>query len=432
MGSGLGTRRGRARPRPRPLLAFSAMNSRTRSPHGRSAPRAACPGQLSTLRKRPAPRPCFGWRSWSRAPPLSSRPSAPAGPRRRGPGLRQRTSARSCLRSRPSRLPGSSSSARGPGSPPGYLPAPHCSRPVWRWSTRSSSSTPSRRRGPRSWCRRTSRDLDAGHRAYLLLAGHLPPPCAGVLAAGGGPTRLRLLRRARRQRRPPGVAGHGLALAARAVTRRRPVAAALPLRQRLHRLHGPRRQPAVGHVRRAAHRAHGPARGCPRGRRPPRPQAGACSHGRRALRACRAAARRHRHCRLAAPRTVGRSGAGPARPARRAPVHVLDRDDADGEPDDVHLEASPLHLGAGVLGVLAGVATLGWPCSARLWSTTAVTSRRATPTASSLPAGILIILLGIALFTRWAASAGRRSWSRSGRCRSSGSPRSTPPSPPPP
>jgi hypothetical protein len=79
-------------------------------------------------------------------------------------------------------------------------------------------------------------------------------------------------------------------------------------------------------------------------------------------------------------------------------------DEKAGGADEVQLETSPLHLGTGVLGVLAGVATL----LASFGTLVVVEGGEQLESYANrqlLPAGIVIILLGVALFTRWAGAA---------------------------
>jgi hypothetical protein len=79
-------------------------------------------------------------------------------------------------------------------------------------------------------------------------------------------------------------------------------------------------------------------------------------------------------------------------------------DTAGKDDDEVQLETSPLHLGTGVLGVLAGVATL----LAAFGTLVVVEGGGDQPESYAnrqlLPAGIVIVLLGAALFTRWAGA----------------------------
>lgn len=72
--------------------------------------------------------------------------------------------------------------------------------------------------------------------------------------------------------------------------------------------------------------------------------------------------------------------------------------------DEVQLETSPLHLGTGVLGVLAGVATL-LGAFGTLVVVDGGDQLESYANRQLLPAGIVIILLGVALFTRWAGAA---------------------------
>lgn len=74
----------------------------------------------------------------------------------------------------------------------------------------------------------------------------------------------------------------------------------------------------------------------------------------------------------------------------------------EGElPPDLRLEASPLHLVTGVLGVLAGVAALGGAIGA-LVVVDGGEQIASYANRQLVPAGIVVILLGAALFTRWA------------------------------
>jgi len=75
---------------------------------------------------------------------------------------------------------------------------------------------------------------------------------------------------------------------------------------------------------------------------------------------------------------------------------------AEGElPPDLRLESSPLHLVTGVLGVLAGVAALGGAFGALLVIDGA-DQPESYANRQLIPAGVLVIVLGAALFTRWA------------------------------
>ncbi|MBE1477405.1 hypothetical protein [Actinophytocola algeriensis] len=79
-----------------------------------------------------------------------------------------------------------------------------------------------------------------------------------------------------------------------------------------------------------------------------------------------------------------------------------DREPAD-EPAELQLETSPLHLLTGVLGVLTGVAAIGGAVGALV-----VVEGGDQPASYAnrqlIPAGIVVILLGAALFTRWAGA----------------------------
>jgi len=78
---------------------------------------------------------------------------------------------------------------------------------------------------------------------------------------------------------------------------------------------------------------------------------------------------------------------------------------AEGElPPDLQLETSPLHLVTGVFGVLAGVAALGGAFGALL-VIDGTDQPESYANQQLIPAGILIIVLGAALFTRWAGLA---------------------------
>jgi hypothetical protein len=70
-------------------------------------------------------------------------------------------------------------------------------------------------------------------------------------------------------------------------------------------------------------------------------------------------------------------------------------------PPDLQLETSPLHLVTGVLGVLTGVAALGGAVGALLVIDGAV-QPESYANRQLVPAGLLVIVLGAALFTRWA------------------------------
>jgi hypothetical protein len=74
----------------------------------------------------------------------------------------------------------------------------------------------------------------------------------------------------------------------------------------------------------------------------------------------------------------------------------------EGElPPDLQLATSPAHLVTGVLGVLTGVAALGGAIGALLVIDGAAQSE-SYANRQLVPAGILVIVLGVALFTRWA------------------------------
>ena len=74
----------------------------------------------------------------------------------------------------------------------------------------------------------------------------------------------------------------------------------------------------------------------------------------------------------------------------------------EGElPPDLQLETSPLHLVTGVLGVLTGVAALGGAFGSLLVLDTG-DELDSYANRQLVPVGILVIVLGAALFTRWA------------------------------
>jgi hypothetical protein len=75
---------------------------------------------------------------------------------------------------------------------------------------------------------------------------------------------------------------------------------------------------------------------------------------------------------------------------------------AEGElPPDLQLETSPLHLVTGVLGVLTGVAALGGALGALL-VVDGGDELESYANRQFVPVGILVIVLGAALFTKWA------------------------------
>lgn len=78
---------------------------------------------------------------------------------------------------------------------------------------------------------------------------------------------------------------------------------------------------------------------------------------------------------------------------------------AEGElPPDLQLESSPAHLVTGVLGVLAGVAALGGAFGTQLVIEGGLDQPESYANRQLVPAGVLIIVLGAALFTRWAGT----------------------------
>jgi hypothetical protein len=76
----------------------------------------------------------------------------------------------------------------------------------------------------------------------------------------------------------------------------------------------------------------------------------------------------------------------------------------EGElPPDLQLETSPLHLVTGVLGVLTGIAALGGALGALL-VVDGGDELESYANRQLVPAGIVVIVLGAALFTRWAGT----------------------------
>lgn len=85
-------------------------------------------------------------------------------------------------------------------------------------------------------------------------------------------------------------------------------------------------------------------------------------------------------------------------------IVVATRTDTKEDSGEVRLDSSPLHLAAGVLGVLTGVAALIGSFGALVVVEAGGTQPDSYANRQLLPVGILIILLGIALFTKWAGS----------------------------
>ena len=81
---------------------------------------------------------------------------------------------------------------------------------------------------------------------------------------------------------------------------------------------------------------------------------------------------------------------------------LLNRDDADAEPEDVHLEADRLHRATGVLGVLTGLAALGGALFPQLVVDAGLDQPANYANRQLAPVGVLLVVLGAALFTRWA------------------------------
>jgi hypothetical protein len=78
----------------------------------------------------------------------------------------------------------------------------------------------------------------------------------------------------------------------------------------------------------------------------------------------------------------------------------------DGEqPPDLRLETSPLHLLTGVFGVLTGVAAIAAAAGTLVVVEGGADQPESYANRQLLPAGILIAVLGAALFTRWAGVA---------------------------
>jgi hypothetical protein len=75
-----------------------------------------------------------------------------------------------------------------------------------------------------------------------------------------------------------------------------------------------------------------------------------------------------------------------------------------GEPADLQLETSPLHLVTGVLGVLTGVAAIAGAMGALVVVEGGGDQPESYANRQLIPAGIVVILLGAALFTKWAGA----------------------------
>ncbi len=81
----------------------------------------------------------------------------------------------------------------------------------------------------------------------------------------------------------------------------------------------------------------------------------------------------------------------------------LTSDDAGSdEPEDLHLEADRLHRATGVLGVLTGLAALGGALFPQLVVDAGLDQPANYANRQLAPVGVLLVVLGVALFTRWA------------------------------
>lgn len=80
-----------------------------------------------------------------------------------------------------------------------------------------------------------------------------------------------------------------------------------------------------------------------------------------------------------------------------------DRGDRD-ERGELQLETSPLHVFTGVLGVLAGVAAIGGAAGTLVVVEGGGEQPESYANRQLIPAGIVVILLAVALFTRWAGT----------------------------
>ncbi|MFC4853350.1 hypothetical protein [Actinophytocola glycyrrhizae] len=80
-----------------------------------------------------------------------------------------------------------------------------------------------------------------------------------------------------------------------------------------------------------------------------------------------------------------------------------DREPA-GDPAELRLETSPLHLVTGVLGVLAGVAAILGAIGALVVVEGGADQPDSYANRQLVPAGIVVVVLGAALFTRWAGA----------------------------
>jgi hypothetical protein len=80
------------------------------------------------------------------------------------------------------------------------------------------------------------------------------------------------------------------------------------------------------------------------------------------------------------------------------------RSDITADKGEIQLDTSPLHVATGVLGVLTGIAALVGSFGALVIVEGGGDQPDSYANRQLLPAGILIILLGVALFTRWAGA----------------------------
>jgi hypothetical protein len=85
-------------------------------------------------------------------------------------------------------------------------------------------------------------------------------------------------------------------------------------------------------------------------------------------------------------------------------VVLFVRSDTTADKGEIQLDASPLHLVTGVFGVLTGIAALVGSFGALVVVEAGGDQPLSYANRQLLPAGILIVLLSVALFTRWAGA----------------------------